>query len=74
MTVALEGLPLEVVLPERVAIKLETLVKAGWFAEEAEIISVALRDASAKVLVQVMWSPNSMGDMPPGAKTMIMRK
>jgi Arc/MetJ-type ribon-helix-helix transcriptional regulator len=33
---------IEVELSERVTIELETLVKDGWFADEAEIIRVAL--------------------------------
>ena len=33
---------IEVEVPERVSMELETLVKDGWFADEAEIIRVAL--------------------------------
>jgi Arc/MetJ-type ribon-helix-helix transcriptional regulator len=33
---------IEVELPERVSVEVETLVKDGWFADEAEIIRVAL--------------------------------
>jgi Arc/MetJ-type ribon-helix-helix transcriptional regulator len=33
---------IEVALPDRVTMELETLVKDGWFADEAEIIRVAL--------------------------------
>jgi Arc/MetJ-type ribon-helix-helix transcriptional regulator len=33
---------IEVELPDRVTMELETLVKDGWFADEAEVIRVAL--------------------------------
>jgi len=33
---------IEVELPDRVTVELETLVKDGWFADEAEVIRVAL--------------------------------
>jgi Arc/MetJ-type ribon-helix-helix transcriptional regulator len=33
---------IEVELPDRVTMELEMLVKDGWFADEAEIIRVAL--------------------------------
>jgi Arc/MetJ-type ribon-helix-helix transcriptional regulator len=33
---------IEVELPDRVTMELETLIKDGWFADEAEIIRVAL--------------------------------
>jgi Arc/MetJ-type ribon-helix-helix transcriptional regulator len=33
---------IEVELPDRVTMELETLVKDGWFADEAEIIRIAL--------------------------------
>jgi len=33
---------IQVELPEQVTVEMETLVKDGWFADEAEIIRVAL--------------------------------